>query len=585
MKVSIAKFVEHLKVIKGHSYQHIVHADVDHLHGVLAFDHQGTFPYYDVVNDKWSSFEDVDDSWKQYEMEYNYRADGKFDFGILSDGSEYSSFYIYSPIEFMQFISIVNKLSTSDILNMPPVNKVFNLSDVVKKLYVTFKDDNGRIQLCDVNVLRRILSTDDFRSLLRVICFGDWDFLVKNGNLNNYFETNKIPVLNEYYGNISLLFNSRFINVTSPNIDFDLPHLAFELSPDFSSQYFCDLMFNTKYGKEFMDSLWNLIFDGKSFKTLNITAPKDLIGQFLYSSAFRSQYHYYLQVTNNPNFLNKQMLDLKSICIDIRENFQEYFLKEEHSNFFDIIKHPLPYILEKTNRSYIRSTSDFDRQTYGGRLFNYILRSIVIYPLQELVYLQINKTNTGINKVLSEIQSGNLISDGTWISWFNDIAKIIGKDSNIKLEYFNFLLQNFQKQYREILDSIPKRNDWAHYRDHSVEYQKHLDKLLPKLISSLREAFKNIDIIYIEKQEYKTSHELVITAKKIMGYEIDIETIEFSTKLPGNYFISKKLYAYKQGSNYTIPLEPFFDLKFETVETIRMGIFENNLNGEYKYVY
>jgi hypothetical protein len=89
----------------------------------------------------------------------------------------------------------------------------------------------------------------------------------------------------------------------------------------------------------------------------------------------------------------------------------------------------------------------------------------------------------------------------------------------------------------------------------------------------------------IEKQEYKSSNELIITAKKMMGYEIDIETIEFSTKLPGNYFISKKLYAFKKDSTYTIPLEPFFDIKFENVEIIKMGIFDNNNNGEYKYVY
>jgi hypothetical protein len=586
MKVSITKFIEHFKIIDGCFYQHTIHDEIDHLHGILEFNHKGCFPIYNVENDKWYSFEDDEDSWGEYEMEYNYRADGKFDFTVLGDGEYYSSFYLYNPIELKQFVSIVNKLPKTDILNFPYLHKEFKFSDVIKKLYVTVKDNTGRIKLCDLNTLKEKLPYDDFRSFLRAIFSGDSDFLVNiGGNWYNYCEEQNIPILDLYYGNISLLYNGSFINITNPYINFEIPYLAFELLPDFSSQYFCDLMVYSKDGKVFIDSLINSIIEGKLLKTMSIAAPKDFISQFLYSSAFRWQYNYYLQVSNNPNFSVEQMIDLKSICVNLRENFQEYFLNKDKSNFLDTIKHPLPFILEKTYRSYLRATGDFDRQTYGGRLFNYILRSIVIYPIQELVYLKFNETHPGINKVLTEIQSGNLISDGTWITWFNDIAKIIGKDASIELDYFNILLNNIQKLYKDIQESIPKRNDWAHYRDHSVEYQKHLDNLLPKLIYSIRESLKNIDIIYIEKQEFKSSNELFITAKKIMGYEIDIETIEFLTKLPGSFFISKKLYAYKKGSNYTIPLEPFFDIKFETVQTIKMGIFENNFNGEYKYVY
>ena len=46
-----------------------------------------------------------------------------------------------------------------------------------------------------------------------------------------------------------------------------------------------------------------------------------------------------------------------------------------------------------------------------------------------------------------------------------------------------------------------------------------------------------------------------------------------------------KLYAYKLNSEYTIPLEPFLNLTFESVETIKMRIFDDVINGDFEYVY
>lgn len=585
MKVSVTKFTEHFKSDDGYFYKHTIHDEIEHLWGILDFNHDGCFPQYDVKNDEWYSFENIEDSWGNYSMQYNYRSDGKFDFGHLGDSEDYSSFYLYSPIELKQFISIVNKLPNTDTLNRPHTNKEFKISEIIKKLYITHRDNSGKIKLCPLDVLKDKLPKEDFISLIRVIFTEGEGFSVDTGNWNLYCEQKNIQILDYYDGNISILYNGSFVSITNPYINFFMPHLAFELSPDFSSQYFYDLMVYSKDGKIFIDSLMNAIIEDKPLGTMSITAPKDLLNQILYSSAFRWQYNYYLQVSNNPNFRVEQMIDLKSICVNLRENFQEYFLNKDKINILYDIKNPLPFILEKTYRSYLRATSDFDRQTYSGRLFNYILRSIVIYPLQELLYLKINQSHPEVDNILTEIKSGKPMSDGTWLNWFNQIAKIVGKDKSIKLFYFSQLLDNFQRLYNDIKTSIPKRNDWAHYREHSSEYQEHLDNFLPKLVSSIRGALKDTEFIYIEKQEYKSSNELFITAKKMMGYEIDIETIEFKTDLPGNCFISKKLYAYKKHSNYTIPLEPFFDIKFENIQVIKMGIFDKNVHGEFKYVY
>jgi len=374
--------------------------------------------------------------------------------------------------------------------------------------------------------------------------------------------------------------------VTNPDIDFTLPFLTFELSNKFSSQYFYDYIYYSKEGIDLFKSLHNCLQNNKPFNSIFIPAPKNLMSQILYSSSFRLQLKSYEDEISNPNnFRVEQILDLKSICINRREHYQEFILNKENAMFLDTLKNPLPFILEKTYRSYARAANEFDRQTYGGRLLNYILRSLVIYPLQELIYLKLDKSSKEITQILIEIESGKPIADGKWVHWFNEIAKAVGKNKEINLGYFNKLIQNFQIVYSDIQDIIPKRNDWAHYREHSAIYQKQLDFLLPKLLLNIRESLKNIEFIHVVSQKYKSENNLIIKAKRIMGYEIDIETIELNTTLPGKYFISDKLYAYKKDENYTVPLEPFFQVKFEEAEVIRMGIFDNVIDGEIKYVY
>jgi len=585
MKISITKFTEQSKKIEGYYFEHTVHDEVDHLHGVIEFNHEGCFPLYMKGEDKWYSYDDEEDSWGEYEMEFNYRSDGKFDFGILGDGEDYSSFYLYNPIELNQFISFVTNIPKSHILNKPIRFKEFKLNDVINNIYITVKD-NGKVKLCDLNVLKKNMPQDEFSSFLLCLFEGDWDFLLNIGNWNSYCKDKNLSISDDYNDKISILYNNGFINTTKPYIDFEIPHLAFEISSEFSSQYFFDLMYYSNEGLDFMKSLHKTLVENISLKSLSISGPKDLLSQILYSASFRLEYNYYLHtLSTTSNLQVEQMMDLKATCINRRENFQDYILNKENSDFLNSLKHPLPFILDKTLRSYSRATNDFDRQTYGGRLFNYILRSIVLYPLQELIYLKYHKSNSDINKILNELKSGKPISDGTWVTWFNEIAKIVGKDSNIELNYFRKLITDFQKLYNDIQKSIPKRNDWAHYREHSAEYQKHLDEILPNLLSNIRNVLKNIEFIYIEKQEYKSEKDLCITAKRVMGFEIDIETIEFSTKLAGNHFISKKLYAYKPDSEYTIPLEPFLNITFESVETIRMGIFDNIKNGGFEYAY
>ena len=585
MEVSITKFTEQPESIQGDSWQHTIHDEVDHLFGLIKFNHVGCFPIYKTGEGQWKSYNNEDESWGEYEMEFNYRPDGSFTFGISGDGEDYSSFYIYNPVELKQFISFVEGVPPTPKLNATVKFKEFKASSVIKNIYVTI-NNNDKPVLCHLKDLQKTLNRSEFSSLLRCIFQKDLDFLVEIGNWSRYCEEKSIKTTNDYYTKTSVLYNNGFIQSTSPSVDLDVPHLAFEVDPSFSSQYFFDLMYYSKEGITFIKSLYDSLLNNNPIQSILISAPKDFVSQTIYSASFRLEHNYYLKsLTDTSNFQVEQMVDLKATCINRRQNFENYILNKENSDFLNSLKNPLPFIIDKTLRSYSRSTNDFDRQTYGGRLFNYVLRSIVIYPLQELVHLNHHETNDEITNILVELKSGKPISDGTWLRWFNDIAKTVGKNSDIKLEYFNKLIQNFQALYSDIQKSIPKRNDWAHYREHSSEYQKHIDNLLPVLLSNMRQAFEGVDFIYVEKQEYKSEAELVITAKRVMGYEVDIETIEISTSLPGHFFISNKLYSYKPGTQYTIKLEPFLELRVETVESIKMGIFDNIINGEFEYAY
>ena len=70
-----------------------------------------------------------------------------------------------------------------------------------------------------------------------------------------------------------------------------------------------------------------------------------------------------------------------------------------------------------------------------------------------------------------------------------------------------------------------------------------------------------------------------------MGYEVDIETIEFETKLNGKSFVQNELIYYKNNSSYSIPLNNFFTLELVKIDSIKMGIIGNYINGNPSYEY
>ena len=111
-----------------------------------------------------------------------------------------------------------------------------------------------------------------------------------------------------------------------------------------------------------------------------------------------------------------------------------------------------------------------------------------------------------------------------------------------------------------------------------------LDNNLPNILNVIRNSIRGNEIILIQNQNFKKDG-LYITAKKIMGHEVDIETIEFKTKLDGKHFIMDSLVAYNNKYDYTIPLNNFFNDELVSLESYRMGIMGSFAHGQPVFEY
>jgi hypothetical protein len=575
-------------------------------------------PYYDIELDEWFSFDEENEKSEILEFHYNFYENGLWSCGILGDGDHSNYMYLYSPYEIQQFLFFANNLPKSKILNKEINFLEFDLTEVIKGVYLTIITDN-KIKIIDVNLIKQKITNHEFKLILIDILgiqetelleelkndqllieefpdnsrtsedneeFWGWSKII--GDWTNFCLSKNFPLIDEFNKRISILYRHQTHLPTYELyhlLKFQVPFFAFELKEDFSCQYFFDYLNYSKNGDGFLRDLVKYLTSESTYSP-TIIAPKNFISQMTYSISFRYNFYDYLnELTSYSNYISEEIFDIKEILKNRKENFKEFLLNTEKSNFLTSLKNPLPFIIEKSFRSYSRASSEFDRQYHGLRLYSIILKSIVLYPLQEILYMKTEEQFPEINEILKTINSGKNISDGTWQVWFQTISKLYWKQNILDLKYFGSIFHNMEK-YKDIFKNIiPERNDWGHYRKHPGVFQKILDEILPKLLFDLRNSLTDIDFILVKGLDFKNDGNLYVKAKKIMGFEVDIETFEFQTNLSPNFFISDKFYAFKKGMNYTIPLDPFFTVKLETIEIIKMGIFDSFNNGDFKYVF
>ncbi len=540
---------------------------------------------YSPDEDRWYSFEEDLEDFGNQEIEFNIHNEGVISFNAIEDIDILGSNIFYNPSEFYDFLKIQSYASES-ILNKSVSFKEFKIRDVIDEIFISVST-GALIYFRPLSQIKGQIDPDIFELLIKCIFEGDFSLLESEGCWNSFCEKHQLIKDKESMvptEKIPVIINKVVFSNTSRAINSAYPYLGISVKESFSSQYFFDFLGQSKDGKVFMENLKSCILNNQSINSLSISAPNSFVHQIKYSTEFRLQYQVYKnEVISNQNHLNESIIDLKVLYKNRRENIKKFILNKENATFLDVLRNPLPYNLEKSYRTYVRAANDLDRLTYAGKLYNLILRSAVFYPLEEMIHLGLEKNHKEILEIIAEIRGDKPISDGTWLNFFNTIASVWGKN-NLKLNYFSTLIQAVQLEYKNIQEIIPQRNDWAHYREHSADFLKSLDEFLPKVLSILRNALNGNTFLMVEGQNYKKDG-LYITAKKIMGYEVDIETVEFKTLLEGKHFIQDSLVVYNEKAAYTIPLENFFRVRIVQSEAVQMGIYKGGASGESDYEY
>lgn len=546
-------------------------------------------PSYFPDEDRWYSFEEDEDE-EDYgtgEIELNIHQKGLVGFNGWGDIDVICYNIFYNPTEVYDFLK-VHRCAHEKILNKEISYREFKFKDFIENLFVSISTEDA-IYFRSLNEIKEKLDAKNFNHLLNCFFEGDTKFLMNEGNwysfcLKHKLITGKGPKVSIH--ELPIILNNGVYTNCSPGIDAIRPYLGISVKESFSSQYLFDFLRQSKDGKTFIENLRNHLLLNKSLNSLSISAPNSLIHQIKYSTEFRMQYDSYInETTSSENHSNESINDLKVLYKNRRDNIKRFVLDKNSATILDILKNPLPYNLEKGYRAYVRAANDLDRLTYAGKLYNLILRSVVFYPLEEIIFLKLDDDNPEISTILDEIKSDRPLSDGTWLGYFNKIAAITGKNPDkFKLSLFAPLIKAIQGEYNNFQRIIPERNDWAHYRNHSAEFLKTLDEFLPRVLNILRNALKGNIFLLVEGQNYKRDG-LYITAKKIMGFEVDIETVEFKTVLAGNHFIKDSLVVYNQEADYTIPLENFFSVRIVQSEAVQMGIYKGGAGGETDFEY
>lgn len=604
MNISMEKFLDQCyalgigELFEGVTQNKLVHGGLYSENGIPTLEYDlGTDEWY-----KWGSEDEADgeDEIKEHEITINFYDNGYLSFSSPEDGEEFASYYVYNALELKQLISVLESKISQKALKGFNNLVIHKADDIIEACYVTVYDaEKEQHNLCKLIDIRESLSEEHYLLFLKEMLNYEYNhddsFLINKagGDWANFVQKSELPIVNKYNQITSSYYcQGKIYNTSEHYLSYnyvkDLPCLVFKISDNFSYQYFYDYLKYSSDGSKFLDDFSKSLLSGKknTLDGLSIKAPKNLLQQILYSNSLRTTKAVHDQSIQEIDSIRSEHIeDIKSVLINRKKSIEHFVQNKKNTKILDEILYPLPHLLDRTNKSYIRAASDFDRQNNGGRLFNYILKSLVIYPLLEMQYLQFHTKNNTIQEIITTLNESKPISDGTWLSFFQKISKEVGKSKDIELSFFGKLLKSFEKLYHDMQPLISKRNDWAHYREHPEVYQRELDTLLPKLIAELRKCFEGILIIYVEGVEYVSETKKVIKAKKMMGYESDVETIKLTSELEGKYFINNRLYAYSDKYNFTIPLNPYISIEKESVVQFKMGIYDNFKDGSIIYSY
>jgi hypothetical protein len=559
------------------------------LFGNINFESPVIFPNYDIDSD----FIKSNSNSKYQFISIKITSQGEVLFADETGDGDYGTYYLYSHHELNELISMV-KLYDGTITNLNTITfKDFQL-DKVLDIFI-YIPDIWNDKLVDINQLSNIFPDSMIKELFQLLSFdyyftdADEFFYTKYPynsfikEFKNFIDSNDLnnKIIFTPISEVQILLDENSASTICDDfIDFRIK-LGIKTKGNFSIQYLLEY-FDTVDGEFLINEINKCLLSKTSFGNLKIKAPKDYYLQIIYSIAIRCQIKAYQKVSNSLAKVN--IRDVKDLYKSRRLIVKDFIINKNNFKFLDTLSNPLPYNIEKCYRSYLRSAEELDKLTFGSKLYNLVLKSIVLYPLEELIYLGFDK-NHEIIDILAVIKNNKPVSDGSWIELFNVLIRFVSKKDEIKLEFFGNFITEANKKIVPILKKIiPSRNEVHHYREHYGTWLKILDSNLPEILDFLRINLSGILLLKILNQNFKKDG-LYIKAKKIMGYEVDIETIEFKTHLDGKHFIQDELIFYKNNTNYSIPLNNFFTMEFIKIDAIKMGIISKYQDGVPEFEY
>jgi hypothetical protein len=561
------------------------------LFGNINFESPVIFPNYDIDSDSINS-----NSNSKYQfISFQITSQGEVSFADETGDGNYGTYYLYSHHELNELISMMQLYDGSNTNLNTITFRDFQLDNVLD-IFI-YIPDIWNDKLVEINQFSNILPASMIKELFQLLSFDyyfidDEELFFKEytftynlfiKEFENFIDSNDInnKIIFTPISEVQILLDENLASTICDDfIDFRIK-LGIKTKGKFSIQYLLTY-FHTVDGEFLINEINKCLLSKISFGNLKIKAPKDYYLQIIYSIAIRYQIKAYQEVSKNLAKVN--IRDVKDFYKSRRLIVKDFIINKNNFKFLDTLSNPLPYNIEKCYRSYLRSAEELDKLTFGSKLYNLVLKSIVLYPLEELIYLGFDK-NHEIIDILAVIKNNKAVSDGTWIELFSILVKFVSKRNEIKLEFFGSFIFEANKKIVPILKNlIPSRNEVHHYREHYGTWLKILDSNLPEILDFLRIHLSGILLLKILNQNFKKDG-LYIKAKKIMGYEVDIETIEFKTHLDGKHFIQDELIFYKNNSNYSIPLNNFFTMEFIKIDAIKMGIISKYQDGVPQFEY
>jgi hypothetical protein len=347
--------------------------------------------------------------------------------------------------------------------------------------------------------------------------------------------------------------------------------IVFRLNKRTSNILFHDYIDTTKEGKKLIQYL----FKGNLPEKIEYLTGR--FAQIQYALEDRINRASILNQIKNNLLLKEENFKLRNSLTRKRLQYLNSFYSEQH-HLIEMYENPLPFIIEKAYRDYVRSDVDMEMVTSGLHLLNILIKTRLFFPLEE--YMLSDNLDEDFIKTIEQEFYNKKPSDGTFSRIHSILNKIISKN-DVNLSCFGKFNEDLSsKSINHIFNEIVAiRNRFAHPPYDAKAFMDTLSHYIPGLIDTYRTAMADTD--FLIPHSFKTKNKIIImSAKKLMGFESKFETIEITISQDEilNFEVGEFI-AYNSKTKKTVLLSKFIDLKADIEPKYNIGLFDGMENG------